>query len=74
MGGEDITCLTFSLPLDMRGQCSFQSGETRFPARALRNVGSSGSPVNHVWTKPEILGKGISQTDVQAQLFYMADK
>lgn len=69
-GGEGILCPTFSLPLHISGQCSSQSGEIWFPAHALRNMGSPGSPENHGWTNIKILGKSISQTDVQAQLFY----
>lgn len=69
-GGEGILCPAFSLPLHISGQCSSQSGETWFPAHALRNMGSPGSPENHGWTNIKILGKSISQTDEQAQLFY----
>lgn len=60
VGGEDIFCPTFNLPLHIGSQCLCQSGETWFPAQALRNVGSPGSPANHAWTDTEILGKRIT--------------
>lgn len=65
---------TSSVPLSVCPYKSVVSAHARVGSldfqHILRNVGSPGSPVSRAWTNTEILGKSISQTDAQAQLFY----